>query len=155
MRWYDARIWSRLLLLLICSLMAAFVFSGCKSTKYVPLERAVYRETVRYDTLRWRDSIYVHDSINTLQRGDTVYRDRWHRETILKEVYKTKTDSLVKRDSIPVPYPVERELSKWERFQLKYAVWAMGMLCVVLIGLGYKLYKWIRNGRFINHNSEK
>lgn len=147
MRWYDAGIWSRLLLLLICSLMAAFVFSGCKSTKYVPLERAVYRETVKRDTLRWRDSIYVHDSINTLQKGDTVYRDRWHRETILKEVYKTKTDSLVKRDSIPVPYPVERELSRWERFQLKYAVWAMGMLCVVLVWLCYKLYKWIRNGK--------
>lgn len=154
MRWHVERIWGRLLLLLICPMMAACIFSGCKTTRYVPLERTVYRESVRCDTLQWRDSIHIQDSVYISQRGDTVYRDRWHRETVLKKIYQTKVDSFVKRDSIPVPYPAERELSGWEQFRLRYAVWAMGLLCVVLLWQGYKLYKWIRNGKYQYFNKE-
>ncbi len=61
----------------------------------------------------------------------------------------------MKRDSIPVPYPVEKQLSKWEQIQLKYAVWSFGALCMLLVILGYKLYKNIKNGRFHIDNQEK
>lgn len=135
------------MLLIIVGMLAVFCLSGCKTTKYVPLEKVVYLESVRHDTLHKRDSIYIRDSISTSQKGDTVFRDRWHRETILKEVYKNKTDSFIKRDSIPVPYPVEKELSKWERFQLKYALWSMGMACGLLVVLGVIIYRRIRDAR--------
>lgn len=146
--------WGRLMLLVIVGLLAVSVFSGCRSTKYVPLEKVVYRESVKHDTLHKRDSIYIRDSVSTSQKGDTIFLDRWHRETILKEVYRNKTDSLIKRDSIPVPYPVEKELSKWEQFELKYAIWSMGALCMVLVWLGYKLYKWIKNAKLSFHNKQ-
>jgi len=142
------------MLLVIVGLLAVSVFSGCRSTKYVPLEKVVYRESVKHDTLHKRDSIYIRDSVSTSQKGDTIFLDRWHRETILKEVYRNKTDSLIKRDSIPVPYPVEKELSKWEQFELKYAIWSMGALCMVLVWLGYKLYKWIKNAKLSFHNKQ-
>lgn len=154
MRWYDERFWCRLVLLVIVGLLAVSLFSGCRSIKYVPLEKVVYRESVKHDTLHKRDSIYVHDSVSTSQKGDTLFRDRWHRETVIKEVLKSKTDSFIKRDSIPVPYPVEKELSKWEQFQLKYAIWSMGALCMVLVWLGYKLYKWIKNAKINYHNKQ-
>jgi len=154
MRLYDERMWGRLMLLVIVGLLAVSVFSGCRSTKYVPLEKVVYRESVKHDTLHKRDSIYIRDSVSTSQKGDTIFLDRWHRETILKEVYRNKTDSLIKRDSIPVPYPVEKELSKWEQFELKYAIWSMGALCMVLVWLGYKLYKWIKNAKLSFHNKQ-
>ena len=154
MRWYDERMWSRLVLLVIVGLLAVVCLSGCRSTKYVPLEKVVYRESVRHDTLHKRDSIYIRDSVSTSQKGDTIFLDRWHRETILKEVYRNKTDSFIKRDSIPVPYPVEKELSKWEQFELKYAIWSMGALCMVLVWLGYKLYKWIKNAKLSFHNKQ-
>lgn len=152
---HDERKWSRLVLLAIVGLLAVFVFSGCKTTKYVPVEKMSYRESVRHDTLHKRDSVYIHDSISTSQKGDTIFRDRWHKEIMLKEIYKNKTDSFIKRDSIPVPYPVEKELSKWEKFQLKYAVWSMGALCMVIVYLCYKLYKWIKNERITRNNLEK
>ena len=154
MRWYDERIWSKTVLAILVGLVAAFLLSGCK-TKYVPMEKISYRDVVRHDTLNRHDSIYVHDSIFASRKGDTLFVDRWHKETVLKEIYRNKIDSFIKRDSIPVPYPVEKELSKWERFQLRYAVWSMGALCMVLLYLCFKLYKWIKNGKFKYFNIKK
>ena len=131
----------------IIPLLVVFLLSGCK-TKYIPIEKNVYQNAIKHDTLHTSDSVFVRDSIYLRQKGDTCYLDRWHEKTVFKNVYKTKVDSFVKRDSIPFPYPVEKQLSKWEQFQLKYAVWSFGALCMLLIILGYKLYKKIKNGRF-------
>ena len=119
------------------------------------MEKIVYQNVIKHDTLHTYDSVFVRDSIYLRQKGDTCYLDRWHEKTIFKNVYKVKVDSFLKRDSIPVPYPVEKELYKWEQFQLKYAVWSFGALCMLLIILGYKLYKKIKNGRFHIGNQEK
>lgn len=154
MRWNDERLWSKLVLAVIIGLLAAFCLSGCRTTKYVPVEKVVYRESVKRDTLHKRDSIYVQDSVATSQKGDTIFRDRWHREIVRREIYRNKVDSFIKRDSIDVPYPVEKELTKWEKFELKYAVWSMGALCMLLVIIGYRTYKWIKNARY-NHNNQK
>lgn len=144
--------WCKLLLAVFVGLLAVACLVGCKTTKYVPMDKVVYRESVRHDTLRKRDSVYIHDSVSTSQKGDTIFRDRWHRETVLKEIYKNKTDSFIKRDSIPVPYPVEKELSKWEKFQLKYAIWSMGVTCALLIVLSFIIYRRIKNAKNKNRN---
>lgn len=138
------------LLVLLCVIL----LSGCK-TKYFPIEKTVYRESVKYDTLHTSDSILIHDSISVFLKGDTVYKDKWHKEKELKTVYKTKVDSILKIDSIPAPYPVEKELTKWEQFQLKYSIWAFGALCMVLLYLSYKLYRRIKNECSSYNNREK
>lgn len=146
MRWNDERTWCRILLLWIAAMITIFLLSGCK-TKYIPVEKTVYRNIMKCDTLHKYDSIYVHDSVYTLVHGDTVYKGKVRKETIQKNIYRTRIDSFVERDTIPLPYPVEKELSKWEQFQLKYAVWSFGALCMVVLYLLYKLYKKIRNAR--------
>lgn len=135
-------------------LLVVFLLSGCK-TKYIPMERVVYQNAIKHDALHTSDSVFVRDSIYLRQKGDTCYLDRWHEKTVFKNVYMVKVDSFLKRDSIPVPYPVEKELSKWEQFQLKYAVWSFGALCMLLFILSYKIYKKIKNGRFHIDNQEK
>ena len=40
--------------------------------------------------------------------------------------------SSVKSDSVPVPYPVERELSRWERVKVDYGGFALGLVGSVL-----------------------
>ena len=154
MRLNDVRLWCRLLFLLIVTLLAVCLLSGCK-TKYIPVEKTVYRDITKCDTLLKHDSIHVHDSVVTYLKGDTVYKDRLHKETILKNIYRTRIDSFVERDTIPVPYPIEKELSRWQQFQLKYAAWAFGALCMVILYLLYKLYKKIRNARNRIVNNEK
>lgn len=145
-KWYDTY-FGQVALYVIGILLVAFLLSGCK-TKYIPMEKIVYQDAIKHDTLHTYDSVFVRDSIYLRQKGDTCYLDRWHEKTIFKNVYKVKVDSFLKIDSIPVPCPVEKELSKWEQFQLKYAVWSFGALCMLLIILGYKLYKKIKNGKF-------
>lgn len=146
---------SRLAFLVAISLMTISILSGCKTTKYVPVDKVTYRDIIKHDTLHRHDSIYVHDSITTTLKGNTVFRDRWHRETILKETYKTKIDSFTKVDSIPIPYPIEKELTKWQQFQLKYAVWSMGAMCALLVVLGVIIYRRIKNGKSNNSNNKK
>lgn len=143
-KWYDWQV----VPYVISLLLAVFLLSGCK-TKYIPIEKIVYQNAIKHDTLHTSDSVFVRDSIYLRQKGDTCYLDRWHEKTVFKNVY------MVKVDSIPVPYPVEKQLSKWEQIQLKYAVWSFGALCMLLVVLGYKLYKKIKNGRYRINNQEK
>ena len=152
-RWYDTDLWL-LLIYVLGMLLIAFFLSGCR-TKYIPMEKVVCRDVVKHDTLHTSDSVFVRDSVFLRQKGDTCFLDRWHEKTIFKNVYRVKVDSFIRGDSIPVPYPVEKQLSKWEQFQLKYANWSFGALCVLLVVLGYKLYKKIKNGRFNYINQEK
>ena len=148
-KWYCWQVASYVIVLLLVVFL-----SGCR-TKYIPIEKIVYQNAIKHDTLHTSDSVFVRDSIFLRQKGDTCFLDRWHEKTIFKNVYKVRVDSFLKRDSIQVPYPVEKQLSKWEQFQLKYAVWSFGALCMLLIVLGYKLYKNIKNGRFHIDNHEK
>ena len=152
-KWYDTDFW-QVAFYVIGILLVAFLLSGCK-TKYVPMEKVICRDVVKHDTLHTSDSVFVRDSVFLRQKGDTCFLDRWHEKTIFKNAYKVMVDSFLKRDSIPVHYPVEKQLSKWEQFQLKYAVWSFGALCMLLIVLGYKLYKKIKNGKFHIDNHEK
>jgi hypothetical protein len=69
----------------------------------VPVEtvKTEYRDRVE----KQRDSIYFADTIRIVEKGDTtiIYKDRY------RYLYKDRflTDTVIKRDSIPVPYPVE------------------------------------------------
>lgn len=109
-KWYDSDVW-QLLIYILAMLLVAFLMSGCK-TSYVPMEKFVYRDVVKCDTLHTSDSIFVHDSVSSSQKGDTLFVDRWHKKVVMKTQYKVRVDSFIRRDSIPVPYPVEKLLSK-------------------------------------------
>jgi hypothetical protein len=124
--------------LLLCGLLA-----GCKGVDYVPV---IEHKT---DTV-WRnhtahDSIYVHDSVSVVQKGDTVTIDRWHTKYKLQEIHDTTYIS--KTDSVPAPYPVveykEKSLAWWQ----KTLMWMGVALGVVMIG---GLVIWIVNLRRIS-----
>lgn len=85
---------------------------GCKTKEYVPV---VEHHT---DTLRvvqhHRDSIYLHDStfVREFVQGDTVriVTEMWH--TKYRDRLKTDTIYRSRTDSVPVPYPVVKEVKK-------------------------------------------
>ena len=119
-------------------LLASAIFSGCKTIKYYPLE------TVRHDTVYIQsarlDSILVKDSVHITEKGDTVTEFR------LKYIYKYKdrTDTLYlsKVDTVSVPYPVEKELTKWQSVKVDYGGWAIALVFVfILIVVGRIVYK--------------
>lgn len=115
-------------LLLVCS---------CK-TKYVPVE-TVKIDTIYINKLQ-RDSIYMYDSVFVKDKGDTVFVEKY------KYLYRDKlvrdTMYISKADSIQVPYPVEKELTKWQQFRMDFGGWAMCIVVIsILILIVYKIKK--------------
>lgn len=56
------------------------------------------------------DSIYNQDSIYVLVKGDTIYQYRY--KYLYKYQYLNRTDTVIKVDSVQVPYPVEKSKAK-------------------------------------------
>lgn len=106
----------------------AVALAGCTTTQYVPVEtvRTEYKDRVR--EVHTTDS--VTDTRFVFVKGDTVvdYRDRvkW------RDRYIHDTCTVVKTDSIAVPYPVERELTWWQRTKMDFGGVAFAVLAVAL-----------------------
>ena len=83
---------------------AALLLCGCKTTQYVPVEtvRTEYKDRTEYV----HDSTTVTDSIVLMQKGDTVFKERWR--TAFRDRWHTVTDTATVCDTVRVPYPVER-----------------------------------------------
>lgn len=121
--------------LLLYAMMAAMVlalFGGCTTTRYVQVP---VRHT---DTLRLvherHDSIWLHDSIyqREYMRGDTVYRyiDRWHNQYI-KQLLRD-TAYISRRDTVPVPYPVEKKVPAQLAWHQQARLWLANLVLVAL-----------------------
>lgn len=110
---------------------------GCKQVEYVP----VHLET--------KDSIYltkvVHDSVFvgvekvTKTVNDTVYI----KETKYKYKEKVLIDTVYieRMDSVQVPYPVEKKLSKWEQACVSYGGEAIIVCFVLMFIVVWLIYK--------------
>ena len=116
----------RLLYVSVILMLLAGVFSSCR-TQYIPVE-TIKTEYHTRDSIRY-DSIYQQDSVYVAVKGDTVYEYKY--KYLYKYQYINKTDTLMKTDSIQIPYPVEKQLSKWQRFKLDFG--GVVMLLVVII----------------------
>ena len=125
-------------LYLFIILLTSAIWSGCRTIEYYPLE------TVRIDTVYVNkqrvDSVMVRDSVHIIEKGDTVTEFR------LKYIYKyrDRVDTLYisKTDTVSVPYPVEKELTKWQQTKVNYGGLAMGIVFVfILIVVGMLVYK--------------
>lgn len=136
-------------------LTVLLLMGGCTKRVYVPVENAVIRtDTVTHyinstDSVTLIERIYESDTrydsiapiLDSLNR--VIGWDRWHfRESTKKDSreidrLRSLVDSLraVKRDSVdrPVPYPVERPLTKWERTKMDFGGMFLGGMVVAVI----------------------
>lgn len=110
-------------------IILAWLMLGCKSVQYVPVEKVKieYRDRLKIDSIIKYDSIYQDRYL----KGDTLF--------LIKEKYKYLDkikivhDSIFRVDSINVPYPVEKQLSKWEKVKMDIGGWAIGVASCLLI----------------------
>lgn len=133
--WKLTGIW----LLIVVGLLVVML-TGCK-TKYVSVPEYHTQYVVRTDSVEKWDSIYLHDSTYIYKVGDTVsvyvYRDKFK----YKYLDRIKIDTLIKTDSIRVPYPVERNLTKWDRVKMEAGGISLVIICVIII---YFMIRFIR-----------
>lgn len=97
------------------------------STYHQPMETVV-RDSL-YISQRMIDRVLIRDSVFERQVHDTIYKYR-ERETVR---YLSLRDTLYieRRDSISVPYPVERQLTKWQQARMR-----LGDISVIALILG-------------------
>ncbi|WP_242054541.1 hypothetical protein [Bacteroides fragilis] len=122
--------------LLIILLASATCFSSCR-TQYVPVEKI--KTEYRYIDRLQHDSVYLKDSVRYYTKGDTVFADKYLYQ--YKYLFINRVDSFVKVDSVQVPYPVERKLTRWESMKMELGGWAFGGLIMAIIIVCWLIFK--------------
>lgn len=112
---------------LFIAILAGLSLLGCKPYK-VAQRDTVIRDSL-YITQRMIDRVLIRDSVYERHVHDTVYKYR-ERETVR---YLSLRDTLYieRRDSVSVPYPVERELTKLEATRMR-----LGDILLVIVNIG-------------------
>ncbi len=138
--------------------LATICLYGCKTVRFVPVQEYHTLYKTRVDTVqRWdsvRDvqwmTIREVDStqlaalgiqLKGLKKGLLIERNK-----LLQKISNEKThkvDTVMQRDSIPVPYPVEKPLTKWQRWKMDLGGWAMGVAAVLVILVILKVTKTV------------
>lgn len=125
----------RRLLYIIILLTSVICFVSCRSIKYIPVE-TVRTEYKTRDSIRF-DSIYQRDSVYMLVNGDTVYLYKY--KYLYRYLTINKTDTVIKNDSVQIPYPVEKKLSRWQSLKMELGGWAFGIIIALLLIIGGRL----------------
>lgn len=121
----------------ILTILLASAICSCRSVEYVP------RETIKHDTTYInkliKDSIYLKDSVYIHSNNDTVFVEKYKYQYIDKVV--RDTSYVVKSDTISVPYPVEKKLTRWQQLKLDIGGISIGIIIItILVVVGRAVY---------------
>ena len=121
-------------------IVALAMLSSCTTTKVVTVEKV--KTDTTYITKHQRDSVWLHDSIQVTEKGDTVRIEKWHTKYVEKQVHDTLYQS--KTDSIPVPYPVEKLVEK-PRSTIEKGLLVVGVLSIMalVVFAAFKIKKFL------------
>lgn len=117
---------------MLAVLMVGFILIGlgaCRSVRYIPVESVTHDSVVTI--LYQRDSVYQHDSVYIKEKADTVLIERWH--TRWRDRVSHDTLYMSKTDTIRVPVPVERKLTKAERTYITIGKWSVGVVAGLVL----------------------
>lgn len=127
------------LIYLAIFLMSGIWLSSCR-TQYVPIE-TVRTEYKTRDSIR-HDSIYERDSIYTIVKGDTVYQYKY--KYLYRYLSINKVDTVIRADSVQVPYHVEKQLTKWQFLKMELGGWAFVIVLIAVVWLVFRIRrKWL------------
>lgn len=147
MRYEDIIKQITLAFLLAAAFIILMMLQGCR-TKYVSVPEYHNVYINKHDTLTKHDSIYQKEFVDRYIKGDTVFLTKTKVDYRYKNIYKTLYHDSIKTDSIRVPYPVEKKLSRWQGLKMEVGGWAIGVLSVVVFGaVGYIIMWLVRKYR--------
>lgn len=135
------------LVFVIASILFVLMLQGCR-TKYVSVPEYHNVYVNKHDTLTKHDSIYQKEFVDRYVKGDTVFLTKTKVDYRYKNLYKTLYRDSIKTDSVRVPYPVEKKLSRWQGLKMEVGGWAIGVLSVMVFGaVGYIIMWLVRKYR--------
>lgn len=134
---YIKSIIETIVIFAVAMAVSVLLASLCSCTRkiYVPVENTVMRTDTVYSAKLRVDSVIFRDSVAVIQKGDTVfltrYRDRYRVREHTDTVYQSVIDSV----KVSVPYPVERELTRWEKVKMNAGGFAIGAGTALLVAV--------------------
>lgn len=134
---------------------ALMSLTGCKTVKFVPVPEYHTLYKTRVDTVQRWDSVRdvqwmtvrevdsaqlaaLGIQIKGLKNALLIERNKLLQKISNEETHKV--DTVMRRDSIPVPYPVEKKLTKWQQWKMNLGGWAMGTVTVLVILFVVRLF---------------
>lgn len=143
-------------LAIIVALVVAGALSSCTTTKYVPVESNHTEHHWHTDSVHQVDSFY-HEKETTIMQLDSAAMAKygiqlknaerawlvksWELERQIEALQRLTAERDTVRDSIHVPYPVERSLSKWETVKMDYggeAIIVVFFIIIIVLGMFIK-----------------
>ena len=99
-------------------ILVIIALTSCRAVKYIDrtvvdsteIEVPITNTKIEYRDRFLYDNIYVHDSIFTLIKGDTVYVSK-NKET---NRLVNKADTIIKTDTIKIPVKITKTVTKTE-----------------------------------------
>lgn len=121
---------------IITLIFLATILYSCKSIQYVPVETTkrdtTYLSQIKIDSIYHRDSIYVE------RKGDTMYLSKY--KYLYKYIEKHDTLWREKVDTVRVAYPVEAQLTKWQKIKINIGEYLITAIALVIIWLCAKYF---------------
>ena len=149
MRRFCYQIVGLIIILVLCLL------TSCTTTKYVPVETNHTEHHWHTDTIIQKDSV-VKESMTTVMQLDSAQMAKygiqlknaerawlvksWELERQIEQLQKLSAIRDTVRDSIQVPYPVEKKLTKWQQAKVDWGGWAMLVVFISFFIIVWLIY---------------
>lgn len=142
-----------------CVIFMVFMLFSCRSVEYVPVESNHVEHHWHHDSVEKIDT-FIKDKVTTIRELDSAamaeYGIRLNNaeraflvqtkefERQIQKLLEQKSDTVIKVDSVQVPVPIERKLSRWEQTCLDYGRVMMGGTIVAIIVIILWIISWIK-----------
>ena len=164
MKWYKD-IGARSIAYFVIGMFALSILlwlCSCTTTQYVPVETVRTEYKNKTDTFIQKDTVEREKTVTIMEADSDLLAKygillRENRNTraayliLQKEIEREKsskqevhTDTVIKTDSIQVPYPVERKLSKWEAFCIDYGKIMVGCTIAAILIMVIFVILWLK-----------
>ena len=148
---------TQMMLFSVVLFIIAVCFYGCKSVQYVPVETSHTEHHWHTDSIKEVDSV-IHEKHTTIMQLDSEAMSHygiqlknaerawlvksWELERQIENLQRLTAIRDTVRDTIQVPYPVEKKLSKWQQTKVDWGGWAMLSALVVIILFLFIIPRW-------------
>lgn len=135
----------------MCVLIVVAFLMGCKQTEYIPVKEVHTEYVHSHDTVHHHDTTHTEREtvIREANKGDSAMLAKYgiqlrenerlimflqkELERVAAVSYEHSHDSVMKGDSIPVPYPVEKKLTPWQQTKQDYGGYALVAVAGVIL----------------------
>ena len=123
------------------------LLSSCKSVQYVPVESHSIEHHYHNDTIKEKDSI-ISEKNTIIREADSamvaslglklkanekaILILRTELQKAISQKSESKSDTIIRVDSVQVPYPVEKKLTKWEQTKMNAGGVAL-IMCILVV----------------------